>query len=142
VNKVNTRCFNFTSDYLETKSDVMKMLLLLFFALVIGLNAKAQTQPADSLYLVTISLGETWDKTKKANEQTYFKEHSAHLKSLRDAGKIKFGARYSANGMLVITAPSFQAAKDMINSDPSMINKLFKNDIQKLFVFYDGCVSK
>lgn len=120
----------------------MKTFLLFLFALACCTFVKAQTQPADSLFLVTISLGEAWDKSKKADEQMYFKEHSAHLKSLRDAGKIKIGARYAANGMLVISAPSLQGAKEMMNSDPSIVNKLFTNEIQKLYVFYDGCVGK
>lgn len=104
--------------------------------------ANAQTQPADSLYIVTYTTGSAWDVSKKPNEQLYFKEHSANLSSLRKSGVIQFGARYAEKGIIVIKAATFQKAKEIITADVSVVNKLFNADVQKLNVFYDGCVSK
>jgi hypothetical protein len=111
-------------------------LTLLFFALCLTLGCYAQTPPPDSLYIVTYTTGSSWDASKKPGEQTYFKEHSANLSSLRKAGTIKFGARYTDKGIIVIVARSLKDAKDLINADLAVANKLFDADVQKLSVFY------
>ena len=113
----------------------MKRKLFLLLCICFSPFVKAQTQ-TDSLYVVTYTTGTLWDKTKKPNEQTYFKEHSSNLSSLRKAGTIKYGARYAEKGIIAIVAQSLQAAKDLINADQAVINKLFNADIQKMSVFY------
>ena len=116
------------------------IIVILFIALSHFVNA--QTQPGDSLYIVTYTTGSAWDVSKKPNEQLYFKEHSANLSSLRKSGVIQFGARYAEKGIIIIKAATFQKAKEIIDADASVINKLFNAEVQKLNVFYDGCVSK
>jgi hypothetical protein len=110
--------------------------MLLFFALCLTLGCAAQTQPPDSLYIITYTTGPSWDASKKFSEQVYSKEHSANLSSLRKAGTIKFGARYSEKGIIVIAAKSLKDAKDLVSADLAVANKLFNADVQKLSVFY------
>lgn len=113
----------------------MKIIAIVTFCFI-ALSSSAQTQPTDSLYIVTYTTGSAWDTSKKFNEQPYFKEHSANLSALRKAGTIKFGARYADKGIIFIKAASLQAAKDLINADLGVINKLFNADVQKLSPFY------
>jgi hypothetical protein len=120
----------------------MKFIIAIII-LSFSLTAKAQTQTlTDSLYIVTYTTGPTCDHTKAPGEQTYFKEHSTNLSMLRKEGVIKAGARYGEKGMIVITARSFSEAKEIILSDQAVINKLFEADVQKLQVFYDGCIAR
>ena len=121
----------------------MKKLLLLAMAICIVSSTTAQeTKPADSLYIVTYTTGSLWDHTKKVNEQPYFKDHSANLSKLRTEGVITAGARYGDKGIIFIKAQSMLAAREFVLSDPAVINKLFMADIQKVFVYYDGCIEK
>ena len=112
---------------------------------LLGITAavKAQTpNPLDSLFMVTYTVGSSWDTSKQPNEQLYFKEHSANLSKLRKEGVIKVGARYADKGMIVISAESFATAKEIILSDIAVVNKLFVADIQKLNVIYEGCLER
>jgi hypothetical protein len=120
----------------------MKKLLFLAIIIITAKAACAQvTETRDSLFIVTYSLGPAWDAAKPPQEQSYFKEHSANLSKWRKEGQIKLGARYADKGMVVFTAKSTHAIRDLIYSDPAVINKLFIADVQKLSVFYDGCIS-
>jgi hypothetical protein len=108
-------------------------------------NLVAYTQtlpPSDSLYIVTYTTGPAWDSDKEPNEQIFFKEHSANLSKLRKDGVIKAGARYAEKGIIIITAKSSLIAKEIIFNDPAVVNKLFVADVQKLNVFYDGCIER
>lgn len=121
----------------------MKALFLACLALMCAGMATAQeTKPADSLYIVIYTTGSLWDNIKSPTEQPYFKEHSATLSKLRKEGVIKAGARYAEKGIIFISAPTLQAAKEIILSDQAVANKLFNADVQKLNVFYDGCIEK
>lgn len=120
----------------------MRILLLSIIACTLFTSAQGQPQMADSLYIVTYTTGSTWDNAKNAGEQIHFKEHSMNLSSWRKSGIIKFGARYADKGIIVITAATMQEAASLITSDPAVRNKLFSADIQKLNVFYDGCIDK
>ena len=119
---------------------MIKVIFTFLSVIVLSLSAKADSP--DSLYLVTYSLGPSWDESKNPGEQAYFKEHSSRLGQLRKEGIIKFGARYADKGMTIITAPTMVAAKDIISKDPGIVNKLFVADIQKLSIFYDGCLER
>jgi hypothetical protein len=118
--------------------------LLAFAVMIFAITSNAQTAvaPADSLFIVTYSLGELWDKSKGPGEQPYFKEHGARLGQLRKDGVIKFGARYSDKGMIVIAAPTFVKASEIVNADAAVQNKLFVADLQRLNIFYDGCLER
>lgn len=119
-----------------------KFLLLVAAACVTGLATAQETKPADSLYIVTYTTGSLWDNTKQAYEQPYFKDHSANLGKLRKEGVITAGARYADKGIIFIKAKSMLAARDFILTDPAVVNKLFTADIQKLSVYYEGCIEK
>jgi uncharacterized protein YciI len=115
----------------------MKLIISLGVLLLCSCLATAQDTKADSLYIVTYTTSTAWDASKPPAQQIGFKEHSARLSELRKAGPIKFGARYAEKGMIVIAAVNLQAAKEIINADPAVVNKLFNADVQKLRVFYD-----
>ncbi len=118
-----------------------KVVILLGLIGLFGISAVAQSS-ADSLYIVTYTTGTSWDNTKPPNEQSYFKEHSANLSKLRKEGVIKAGARYGEKGMIFIAASSLQAAREIIFADQAVATKLFNADVQKLSVFYDGCIER
>jgi uncharacterized protein YciI len=104
--------------------------------------ALAQDVKPDSLYIVTYTTGPSWDVAKLPGEQPYFKEHSANLGKLRKDGVITAGARYGDKGIIFIKASSLQAAKEIVFADQAVASKLFNADVQKLNVFYDGCIEK
>ena len=100
-------------------------------------------QPASELplFVVEIQVGKSWNPSKPANEQLYFKEHSANLKRLRDAGQLVMGARYSDKGLLVLAATSEAAARQELDADPSFKAETFQYRIHPLNVFYPGMVT-
>jgi hypothetical protein len=118
----------------------MKYLILIFSICLPGF-AYSQNQP-DSLYIVTYTTGSAWDASKQPNEQLWFKEHSANLSKLRKDGTIKAGARYADKGIIVVTAKSLATAKEIIFADVAVANKLFVAEVQKLNVFYEGCLER
>ena len=59
--------------------------------------AASSPEAAGRLFAVELKTGPSWDHTKAPHEQALFREHSASLKKLRDAGHIIMGARYSQN---------------------------------------------
>ncbi|MCU0386684.1 MAG: hypothetical protein MUE38_11695 [Flavihumibacter sp.] len=117
----------------------MKKLLLLYMLILTGLLAHAQT---DSLFIVTYTTGTAWDVAKQPQEQPWFKEHSANLSKLRKDGIIKAGARYADKGIIVIAAKTIALAKELIFADAAVVNKLFVADVEKLNVFYEGCLER
>ena len=108
---------------------------------IASFSTKAQA-PADSLFIVTYTTGPSWDQNKGTDEQIHFKEHGARLGQLRKDGVIKFGARYADKGIVVISAATSAAAKEIVLADPAVVNKLFSADVQKLNIFYSGCLEK
>ncbi|HRG10201.1 MAG TPA: hypothetical protein PLJ08_16620 [Cyclobacteriaceae bacterium] len=112
--------------------------LLFLLAMVLTGFVYAQSPP-DSLYIVTYTTGSAWDASKQPNEQSWFKEHSANTRIVRvtDAG-----ARYADKGIIVVTAKSLIAAREVIFADTAVMNKLFVADVQKLNVFYEGCLER
>lgn len=120
----------------------MKSIILFVACCCASFFAQAQAPQTDSLYIVTYTTGVAWDASKKPHEQMYFKEHSMNLSSLRKSGAIRLGARYAEKGIIVIAAVSLKAAKDLVNADQAVINKLFNADVQKFNVFYDGCITR
>ena len=87
-----------------------------------------------------ITIGPKWDTSKAAEEQTYFREHSANLRQLREHGALVVGARYSDKGFLVLAAPSLEAARAMLDRDPSMAAGVFAYHVHEMSVFYPGTV--
>lgn len=107
----------------------------------------AGSQPAGSAaapaaeprhFAVEITTGPGWDLAKAPGEQRLFREHSLHLKKLRDAGHIVLGARYSDKGLLVFAAQTAAEVKALMDQDPSMAAGTFKFEVYDFNVFYSG----
>ncbi len=115
--------------------------LLIVVLLPLSIDAFCQQETAkDSLYIVTCTIGTPWDQSISPTRQPYFNDHSKHNAELRKTGVITLGARYADKGMIVIHAPSYQQAKEIITKDVAIVNHLFVADIKNLNVFYPGCV--
>lgn len=123
----------------------MKIQLALAIAFLFG-GAVVAEEPAvtESLtwFAVEISVGPGWDESISPYEQAYFKEHSAHLAELREAGHIVMGTRYSDVGLLVIQALAADDVRALLDSDPSMQAGTFQYQVYPMNVFYPGFVGK
>lgn len=102
--------------------------------------AKVVPIPAAKLFAVEITTGPNWDTAKPPNQQAFFREHSAHLKKLREEGRIKMGARYAEKGLIVIEAADETEARGQLEADPSMKAGTFKFTLAEMRVFYPGMV--
>jgi hypothetical protein len=91
-------------------------------------------------FMVEYRTGASWDAAKPAHEQKYFADHSAHLKRLRDEGRILLGARYADKGMLIMQASSAEELRKLISEDAAISNRLFVFELHPFQVFYGGCV--
>lgn len=98
--------------------------------------------PAQRLFAVEITTGAKWDASKPFNQQAFAKEHSAHLKKLRDEGIISMGARYGEKGLIVVKAGDENTARALVAADPSMQNETFKFTLHEMRVFYPGQVGE
>ncbi len=98
----------------------------------------APAPPPPTLFAVEVTTGPGWDKSRPPTEQAFFREHSAHLKRLRDEGRIVVGARYSDKGLLVFRAASADEVREWMAGDPSMQAGTFTNTVHPFNVFYPG----
>jgi uncharacterized protein YciI len=100
------------------------------------------SSPIDSrpLFAIEVRVGPKWDSSKAPHEQAMFREHSANLKRLRDAGSLIMGARYSNIGLIILAADSEASARAMIDADPSIAAGTFTYAIHPFSVFYSGTV--
>jgi uncharacterized protein YciI len=105
-------------------------------------DAPLPDKPTDSLplFAVEVRVGPKWDSSKALHEQALFREHSANLKRLRDAGSLILGARYSDIGLIILAADSEASARAMIDADPSIAAGTFTYAIHSFNVFYSGTV--
>jgi uncharacterized protein YciI len=104
--------------------------------------ASAPIPPGQKLFAVEITTGAKWDTSKPPNQQAFMKEHSAHLKKLRDDGLISMGARYGDKGLIVLKAQDENEARAIMAADPSMQNETFKFSLHEMRVFYPGQVGE
>ena len=116
---------------------IFKLLVIISYS-----SAMAQDTPADSVFAVTYLTGKTWDIAKSPQDQSFFKEHSAHLGKLRKEGIIHVGMRFAEKGLIIIKASSLSGANELIRQDPAVIHQLFEVDVQRLNVFYEGCLER
>lgn len=103
--------------------------------------ATASAPPAAApkpYFAVEIKTGPGWVASKPPQEQAFFREHSAHLRRLREAGTLVMGARYGDKGLLVLAAESAAAARALIEQDPSMRAGTFVFELHEFGVFYGG----
>ena len=98
-----------------------------------------RTEPLP-LFALELRTGANWDHAKPAQEQAHFREHSAHLRRLREQQSLVLGARVADRGFIVLAANSEQDARGMIDQDPSIQNRIFAYDLHPFAVFYPGCV--
>ena len=105
-----------------------------------GQSGNQEQKPAPQYFIAIFSLGPSWDKSKAANLQTGFKEHSENLKRLRTDKKISLGARYSDKGMVVVEANSDEDARAMFASDVMVQSKVFTLEVYPFKPFYKGCI--
>jgi hypothetical protein len=118
----------------------MRIIFIFLVSLSANLYAQSPAEVKDSLFIVTYTTGPGWDQTKSPSDQPFFKEHAGFMSKLRKDGVTKFGARYADKGIIVISASSSEKAKEIIFEDHAIENKLFVADVQKLNVFYEGCI--
>ncbi|WP_420603736.1 YciI family protein [Flagellimonas sp.] len=116
----------------------MKLFLLLLLLPCFALSQESTDQKSHFIALYTI--GEGWDVEKKPHEQEYFKEHSSFLSKMRKEEKIVMGARYADTGMIIVLADNLEAAKNMLNQDVALQQKLFTVEIHQFNAFYKGCI--
>ncbi len=98
--------------------------------------------PGTLLYAVEIRVGPKWDPSKQASEQLYFKEHSANLRRLRDAGHLVMGARYADKGLVVLTASDEAQVRALMEEDPSVQAGVFQYEVFAFHVFYGGTLNQ
>ena len=98
--------------------------------------------PTTRLYAVEFRTGPAWVADKPPNEQAHFAAHSANLRRLREAGALRIGARYSDKGLVVIEATSLEAARAMIDADPSIAAGTFVYEIHEFALFYEGTLTR
>jgi uncharacterized protein YciI len=123
--------------------------MIVVLALGIGLCSHARDAPglesaqADvrmSLFAIEFTTGPTWVADKPANEQRYFREHSANLQALRESGALVVGARYGDTGLVIVEAVSIAAARTLVERDPSIAAGTFRYEVHPLSVFYGGAL--
>lgn len=122
-----------------------RVLLACLSALPLLAAAQAPTQaptqaPADSLrhFAIEFRSGPAWVADKPPPEQAGFREHSANLRRLRDAGRLLIGARIAERGFLVLSADSEAAARAEFDADPTLASGVFVVSIQPMQVFWGG----
>jgi len=115
--------------------------ILLICLLMISCNLFGQ-ESEYQYFALTYTIGSNWDTTLTVSEQPYFKEHSAHLKKLKDDGKIAVGARYGDNGLIILKVKDESEARTLLEEDVSVRNKTFEASILPFNVFYFGCLEK
>lgn len=116
---------------------IARLLALLWFSMSVAMAA----EPAPVLtFFVEYRTGAGWDHAKPPHEQKFFAEHSAHLKRLREEGRILVGGRHTDKGVLIMQAASADELKRLLNEDPAIINRLFVVESNPFQVFYGGCV--
>ncbi len=85
-------------------------------------------------------MGPGWDSSKPPQAQAGFREHSANLRRLREAGVLVMGARYADKGLVVVSAASAAEARAMMDADPSIAAGTFVFEVHPFNVFYAGDV--
>jgi uncharacterized protein YciI len=93
------------------------------------------------LFAVQVRTGPTWDASKPPHEQLHFRDHSANLKRLRDAGHLIVGARYSDLGLIILAAESEAQVRSMMDGDPSFEAGIFRYEVHPFNVFYPGTLN-
>lgn len=113
------------------------VLAFLGFASVSSIGKKAD---APRYFVITYETGPAWDQAKEPQDQAYFKEHSAFLKTLRTEKKSHIGGRYADKGMLIVSAADENEARRLLEGDASVSHGTFKAGVDELYLFQAGCL--
>lgn len=113
------------------------LLLALNLAAALPASDPAATS-APPLFAIEIKVGPKWDQSKPPQEQAFFKEHSANLRRMREAGVLIMGARYSDIGLVVVAAATAADARAHMDQDPSIAAGTFVYEVHPFSVFYAG----
>lgn len=124
---------------------IVALLLALATSAACPARAQSAQTPSSSraglpLFAIEIRTGPAWDASKPPQEQVGFKEHSANLRRLRESGSLLLGARYSDKGLIVVAAPSIDAARGMMDADPAMSAGTFVFEVHPFNAFYPGTI--
>lgn len=92
-------------------------------------------------FAVEFRTGPGWVADKPAQEQAQFREHSANLRRLREAGLLILGARIAERGFIVLAAADEAAARAEIERDPAVQAGVFQFALNPMAVFYGGTVA-
>lgn len=122
------------------KKNMLSILLLLnliiFGSFLSSYITENKIAEPPALFIVEYSVGSNWDSKKDFNDQKYANQHSKHMVDLRTQGILCFGARYADKGIVFIAAKDLENAKQIVNADSAIINKMFNATINDLDVFY------
>lgn len=103
-------------------------------------SSKEEHVDAKKYFMVTYTTGPGWVDDKDAQDQAYFKEHSAFMHGLETSKKSRIGGRYGDKGMVIITAKDEAEAQQIFKGDSSLVHGTFKAQIDELYLFQSGCV--
>ncbi len=95
-------------------------------------------------WLVTFDLGPKFEATKRLQEQAGFMEHVTAIKKLADEGVLlvggplleSFESHLATGAAWIVDAPSAEAVKKLVASDPWVTGELAK--VQSVRAFYTG----
>ncbi|MBL9200340.1 MAG: nuclear transport factor 2 family protein [Opitutaceae bacterium] len=113
-------------------------LILPTLLIVLACATRAADAPATKLFAITITTGPAWDAAKPANEQKFFREHSANLARLRAENMSVLGGRFSDKGFLIVRAASEPAVRAEIAKDPSIAAGIFQASVDEYRAFQHG----
>jgi uncharacterized protein YciI len=102
--------------------------------------ASAAAAPTLRWFAIELRTGPRWDTSKPPPEQAGFREHSAHLRTLRQQGHIAMGARYGDVGLIVVRAAAAAEARALFDADPTVQQQVFAITVHEMGVFYPGWV--
>ena len=89
-------------------------------------------------FAVEFRTGPAWVADKPPPEQAQFREHSANLRRLREAGLLILGARIAERGFIVLAAADEASARAEIERDPAVQAGVFVFTLHPMAVFYGG----
>ncbi|WP_438483212.1 YciI family protein [Oleiharenicola lentus] len=124
----------------------MRILIAVVFSFVVSTAFFGQTPASASpppavagkLFIVHFTIGPAWDAAKPAPQQAHFKEHSANLARLRQAGLLVLGARYADKGMILLRVPDEAAVHAELAQDPAIAAGVFRAQVDEFRPFYHG----
>lgn len=114
--------------------------LILLLPLIASTATAESSSPAtgSGLYLVEFTTGPGWRADVSPPEQTGFREHSANLQRLREAGLLLFGARYGDKGVILLRLPDEAAVQAELTADPAIAAGVFEAAVHEFRPFYPG----